>query len=120
VDAAAHDRNMAWISHLPQVASTVLAVVLAAEGIGPDDLGPGGRDLTRLAASMPALWSEIARENAPALSAAVRSLEERLREFRHALEAEDGDLVHDLFAAGSEWTRSGAEGFQLDPRSVIL
>lgn len=105
VDATAHDRNMAWISHLPQVASTALAVVLAAEGVGPNDLGPGGRDLTRLAASMPALWSEIARENAPALSAAIRSLEERLREFRQALEEEDEDLVHNLFAAGNEWTR---------------
>jgi prephenate dehydrogenase len=106
IDATEHDRRMAWISHLPQVTSTALALVLAAEGIEPDDLGPGGRDLTRLAASSPALWSEIVLENRAALSAAIHSLEERLRRFRDALDGVDEGSIQEIFAAGNHWTRS--------------
>jgi prephenate dehydrogenase len=103
IDAAEHDRSMAWISHLPQAASTALALVLAAEGIELDDLGPGGRDLTRLAASSPTLWSEIALENRAALSAAVHSLEEQLRRFRGTLESMDEGSIQEIFAAGNHW-----------------
>ncbi len=105
VDADAHDRSMAWISHLPQAASTALALALAAERIAPAALGPGGRDMTRLAASSPALWTEIAMENAAMLGPAIRALEERLRQLRRALEEEDEGAVHNFFAKGREWSR---------------
>jgi prephenate dehydrogenase len=105
IDAAAHDRSMGWISHLPQVTSTALALVLAAEGIELDDLGPGGRDLTRLASSSPTLWSEIVLENRAALSAAIRSLEERLSRFRGALDGMDEGSIQEIFVAGNHWSR---------------
>jgi hypothetical protein len=63
MDPAAHDRLLAWTSHLPQAASTALALALAGAGIRPGDLGPGGRDMTRLAASSPSLWTGIALDN---------------------------------------------------------
>ncbi|MGH7448899.1 MAG: prephenate dehydrogenase, partial [Longimicrobiales bacterium] len=51
IDAAEHDRLLAWTSHLPQAASTALGRALARAGVQLDRLGPGGRDMTRLAHS---------------------------------------------------------------------
>ena len=56
-----HDRQMAWVSHLPQVASTALAHVLARAGFARDQLGAGGMDMTRLAASDPSMWGDLLR-----------------------------------------------------------
>jgi prephenate dehydrogenase len=107
VDAATHDRNMAWISHLPQATSTALGLALAGERLGPSALGPGGRDLTRLAGSPAALWTEIALANAAQIGPALLSLEGRLRQLRQALEEGDARLVHDFFAEGRRWAVGG-------------
>ena len=60
---ARHDRLVAFVSHLPQVASTALMGLAATEEADEPDillLAAGGfRDLTRLASSNPALWSQI-------------------------------------------------------------
>src|SRR5690349_9570084 len=48
MDAAEHDRQLAWTSHLPQAAASALAGALADAGWRPDQLGPGGRDATRI------------------------------------------------------------------------
>ena len=62
---AEHDEAVAMISHVPQVASSVVAGLLttAAE----DHLvlaGQGLRDVTRIAAGDPVLWSQILSANA--------------------------------------------------------
>lgn len=103
VDAAAHDREIAWVSHLPQSVSTALALALAGAGIGPDRLGPGGRDLTRLAGSSPTIWTEIALENAAELAPAIQELERRLQSLRRALEMGDGAAIREFFDEGREW-----------------
>lgn len=105
VDAGAHDREMAWLSHLPQAASTGLALALAGEGLERSGLGPGGRELTRLAGSQPALWTEIMLGNAEEIVPALRSLEANLRHLRQSLEAGAGEAIHDFFAAGQRWAR---------------
>lgn len=112
VDAAEHDRGIAWTSHLPQVVSSALAVALARAGVGPAALGPGGRDVTRLAGSSPELWADIARDNAAELGAACRVLQGCLAEWERAIAAHDPDQIHALFAAGNRWAREGrtAEG----------
>lgn len=83
LDAAAHDRLLAAVSHLPQLAATSLAAVLDGQGIAPDDLGPGGRDTTRLAGSDPDMWTDIVLDNAdaivPVLEELVRELDELTR-----------------------------------------
>lgn len=104
LDAAAHDRLVAWTSHLPQALSSTLAIALAGEHLGPGELGPGGRDMTRLAASSPGLWTEIALANAEALGPALHAVEVRLRHLRAALEAGDQGAVRAHFEAGQQWT----------------
>ena len=67
LDPERHDRLVAFVSHLPQVASTALMSLAATEEADEPDillLAAGGfRDLTRLAASNPALWSDILLAN---------------------------------------------------------
>jgi prephenate dehydrogenase len=88
IDAEAHDDLMAAVSHLPQLAANALGRVLTELGLAPDLLGPGGRDMTRLASSSPQMWREI-------LAEAPRGSVEHLRTFaRHA-----GALA-DLLEAG--------------------
>jgi len=103
VDAAEHDRRLAVTSHLPQVAASALASVLAERGADRAELGPGGRDMTRLAGSSPAMWTAIAADNALPLSAAVAALEERLHDFRRALDGGDGAELRRFFERGNRW-----------------
>lgn len=103
VDAAEHDRRLAWTSHLPQAVSTALALALAGAGVKPDDLGPGGRDTTRLAASSPEMWTDIVLDNAPELRVALAALEQHCRELGAALASADREAVHRFFAGGHRW-----------------
>jgi prephenate dehydrogenase len=99
-----HDYRMAWVSHLPQVASTSVAAALSTAGFGPADLGPGGRDVTRLAASSAEMWSAIALANADPLRHAVETLQARLATFLHALDQTDAEALRDFFQGGREWS----------------
>ena len=105
--ADAHDQRLAWSSHLPQLAESALAAALAARGVPRADLGPGGRDATRLAASSPALWREIALANADQLEPALAALAERLAELRAALRGGDGAGLERCLAAGRAWSEGG-------------
>ena len=91
MDADAHDAAVAAVSHVPQVVSSLVAARL----VGVDDAalglaGQGLRDVTRIAASDPELWTSILAAN----SAAVRPLLEALRG--------DLDEVIDALASADE------------------
>lgn len=93
MDAERHDLACAWTSHLPQMASTALAGVLAQ---AEDDLraelgtdfalsdfsGRGLRDMTRLASSPFSMWRDIAFTNTENLAKAVALLEQSLSHIR--------------------------------------
>ena len=101
--AAAHDELLAWVSHLPQVASSAVAAALATAGYPPSRLGRGGRDVTRLAGSSPEMWTAICRSNADAIAIAVRGLTDQLARFEQALRARDDSELGGFFRAGREW-----------------
>lgn len=103
IDAGAHDTLMAWVSHLPQVASSAVAAALAGSGHAPATLGRGGRDVTRLAASSPEMWSAICRTNAPAIADAVGALSRELAVAETALRAGDDAALRRFFAVGRDW-----------------
>lgn len=103
MDAAEHDRRMAWTSHLPQAVATSIARVLDAAGFKPRDLGPGGRDATRLAASSPDVWTEVALDNTPAMLEALGALEMDIAELRRALGQADAQHIRAIFEAGRLW-----------------
>ena len=103
MDAHAHDRHVAWTSHLPHFVSTALGLALAGAGIGRDALGPGGRDTTRLAGSSPEMWTAIAADNRAAIDEALASAERQVASFRAALASGDVALMRERFASAQAW-----------------
>lgn len=64
MDARRHDAAVARVSHAPQVAASAVAAALGS--LSEEDValaGQGLRDVTRIAASAPEMWVDIARLN---------------------------------------------------------
>lgn len=102
MDAAEHDRAVAVVSHVPQLASSLVAARLR----GTDDAalalaGQGLRDVTRLAASDPALWTSILAANAEAVRDVLTAL-------RADLDVVIGALDSAAAASGPEDVELGA------------
>src|SRR5439155_18838421 len=93
IDAARHDCQLALTSHLPQAVASLLAHYLADASPAGASFGPGARDATRLAASDPALWTEIFLMNRDQLLRALRAREEPLGQLERAREADDAAAV---------------------------
>jgi prephenate dehydrogenase len=89
IAADAHDRQLAWTSHLPQAVAYALAKALADRELGGVSFGTGARDTTRLAASNPDMWLDILLQNRQPLLEALSSVESRLAELRRLIEAGD-------------------------------
>jgi prephenate dehydrogenase len=105
IDAAAHDRQLATTSHVPQVVGSLLAAFLARAAPPGATIGPGARDTTRLAASEPALWTEILLLNRDELLPALRSLEGPLGEVERALETGDAAALRTWLTRAADWRR---------------
>lgn len=103
IGAEEHDTLMALASQLPQVASSLLAASIAEAGIGPDELGPGGHDATRLAASPPDLWAPLLELNRERLGPPLRSFREAVDRLQAALERGDRAEVRKVLELGHRW-----------------
>ncbi len=108
LDATVHDERMAWVSHLPQLVATTLALALRSADFAAADLGPGGRDATRLAASSPPMWTAIALDNADAIDAALGTFADRLAELRAAIARGDAPAVRRALDHARSWREDGA------------
>jgi prephenate dehydrogenase len=100
--AEEHDRVVAYVSHLPQVASTALAAMLAGRGDQPtleQAAGPGLVDSTRLALSPFDIWRDILATNAAAIQEALGAYIEVLSELRAGIP--HSDLENHFEAAAS-------------------
>lgn len=86
-DADAHDRTMAWVSHLPQLAAVALAAALDGADVPASAGGPGLRGATRLAASPPALWADLLRHAPAETRRALDALIAEASALRAALDA---------------------------------
>ena len=88
LDASEHDRLMALISHLPQLATTALMEVVGAAATidGLRMAGQGLVDTTRLASSPADVWRDICLTNADEIRKALDLLIERLSEMRSDLQ----------------------------------
>ena len=109
-----HDAAVAAVSHVPQVAASLVAgrlrdlpasaVALAGQGI---------RDVTRIAASDPAMWTQILAANAPAVRGVLLALRDDLDGVLAALAqlepAEAATTLEDS-AGGSRRERGNGRG----------
>jgi len=92
MDPHAHDLAVALVSHAPQVLASLAAARLV--DAGPDALGLAGqgiRDVTRIAASDPELWTEILASNANAVADVLAAVATDLDEVVRALRAAAAD-----------------------------
>jgi prephenate dehydrogenase len=102
----AHDRLLAFLSHLPQLTASALMQVVG-DAVGQDGLALAGRglaDTTRLASSPPDIWRDIAATNADEIGSALDALIALLQELRRDLP--DGDRLADVFNDASRWRAS--------------
>ena len=92
LDAADHDRIVAFTSHLPQLASTALAALLESRTEPKSRVfGPALVDSTRLALSSFDIWGDILATNRGPILDALRTYIAKLQEFAddfelHAIE----------------------------------
>ena len=103
MDPIAHDRLMAYLSHLPQLAVSALMQVVG-EHAGRDGLslaGTGLRDTTRLASSPAGTWRDVTATNADALGAAIDDLTAALQRLKADLTA--GQELQQVFDAAARW-----------------
>ena len=86
LDAGLHDEAVAVISHVPQIAASLVAARLRdADPAALDLAGQGLRDVTRIAAGDPALWTSILAANAGAVLPVLQALRADLDEVIGAL-----------------------------------
>ncbi len=101
MDAAEHDAAVARVSHLPQIASSLLAAQL--HNI-PDKwlelAGAGLRDTTRIAASDEKLWKEIIHSNADEIRELLINLQNDLSEMIESLP--DQEAIAAIIANGRQ------------------
>ncbi|MBS1830265.1 MAG: prephenate dehydrogenase/arogenate dehydrogenase family protein [Acidobacteria bacterium] len=80
-----HDRMIAYYSHVPQIASTALAVTVSRTGSTRSIAGPGLIDMTRLAMSSYAVWKDILDTNESEIGPALDAYISVLKELRNTL-----------------------------------
>jgi len=101
LDARAHDRIFASVSHLPHLLSFALVSEIASRPDAAELFGfaaGGFRDFTRIAASSPEMWRDIALANRAALLEELDRYGARLAVFRELVDKGDGPGLHRLMA----------------------
>jgi len=97
---AEHDQVFAAVSHLPHLLSFALVHDLAVRDNSElffTFAASGFRDFTRIAASHPEMWRDIALANREALLIELKRYEDQIDEMRAALEANDGGRLEEIF-----------------------
>ncbi|MFM9447791.1 prephenate dehydrogenase [Streptomyces acidiscabies] len=114
MDADAHDRAVALVSHMPHIVASLVAARLEhAEESAVRLSGGGIRDVTRIAGSDPRMWIDILSANpgpvAELLSDVAADLDETVRALR-AVESGDPDQLKVGVAGIEDVLRRGNAG----------
>ena len=94
-----HDAALAASSHVPHMVAYALTSMLADHVLAPMKHGGGAlRDMTRIAASDPLMWRDIALTNRDAILAAMDAMAQEHDHLRTLIAAADGDAIETFFA----------------------
>jgi prephenate dehydrogenase len=98
-----HDRFVGAVSHLPQLTASALmhAVGALAGDAGLELAGAGLHDTTRLAASPPDIWRDVAATNEDVLRVALDTMIRTLEDLRDGLGTGRG--VDEVFTSACRW-----------------
>ncbi|HEY5095980.1 MAG TPA: prephenate dehydrogenase/arogenate dehydrogenase family protein [Candidatus Eremiobacteraceae bacterium] len=107
-----HDRAMAALSALPQLASIAVALASGDSGAAIERrlAGPGYRDATRLAESGFAMWKPALSANRANVLRSIRAMSKRVSVIQAALQRRDWRVLGRLFSA------AGRERRRVNPR----
>jgi prephenate dehydrogenase len=111
-----HDRVLAAVSHLPHLLAFAFVDEIAAREDAAAlfaHAGSGLRDFTRIAASSPEMWRDIALANRPALLAELDLYRGALDAVVRALEQGDGAALEAMFA------RAAAGASRVDGQRIV-
>jgi prephenate dehydrogenase len=103
IGVGAHDRMLAFLSHLPQLTASALMQVVG-EAVGDDGLALAGRglvDTTRLASSPAEIWKDITATNADEIGRALDTLIGVLTDLKADLDS--GQQLDQVFNAAGRW-----------------
>lgn len=107
-EAQDHDRRMAWVSHLPQLVANALAGALDSAGFSREELGPGGRDMTRLAGSNPEIWKDLLEVSAPVTGVGITSVSNALNVLADLLARREIGRIAEFMERTRTWVREEA------------
>jgi prephenate dehydrogenase len=109
MDGEEHDKIFAAISHLPHiVAYSMVNSLLKVEGFEKNifSFSAGGfKDFTRIAASHPVMWRDIALMNRDKLLSAIELFQEYLEGLKEAIEKEDAETLFSEFQKSRNFKR---------------
>ena len=112
MDAAAHDRVFAAVSHLPHLLAFALVSEIAGRADADRLLGfaaGGFRDFTRIASSSPEMWRDVALQNRAALLEEIDRYAARLASYRDLVDRGDAAGLEAMMAAAraarDEWLK---------------
>ena len=108
MEAEEHDRILAYVSHLPQLAVSALMRTVGS-AVGDQGLGLAGgglRDSSRLAASPASLWREIVESNADHVQTALDQLIATLQQLRNDRSA----ALPRIFDEAARWKQALERG----------
>ena len=103
LSATEHDQTIAGISHLPQIVSSLLSATLI--DISDRDIGLAGqglKDVSRLAASSPRLWSELLHSNRKAVGEFLRIFADHIDDLSISLQNDDLRKTVEILELGRE------------------
>lgn len=98
MDHVEHDAIFAWVSHLPHMAAYgIVNAVLEKNPEWVSFSGGGLKDYTRIAASSPRMWADIALANREFVLEALRGYSRSIESLYDAVSSSDRDTIEDLF-----------------------
>ena len=108
LDVSTHDELYALVSHWPHAAAFAMAAGIASRlrDDGGDYVGPGLRDMTRIAASDPALWADIVLANASRVLVCIDDFQAELDRIRTAIATGDREALVAAFSRGAQWRKA--------------
>lgn len=106
MDPESHDRAMATISHVPHLLSLLLMEMAAREQERMRSIytvaAGGFRDMTRIAASSPDIWLDIASQNREFIVSGLRQYADSVNGLIDLIERDDRDSLAGMFAHARE------------------
>ncbi len=122
IDAAAHDRIMAVVSHLPHVVANILMEHAGEFQVGGRRalhcVGSSFKDLTRVAGANPPMWRDIFLENREALTESLGFLRDELDSFAAFLEAGDESGVAKAIHSAASYREELLEYEDITPETL--